>query len=154
MVLALVSMMHSITSLPARSSSPSNGFEPSRQVRTGQVTLDYGNRRCSLRRKPMGFDFSRHLPISCSTRVPRPAWRESDYAQYAGIKRLRPVRRKYICTTSELLGRFALATAHGRNGSRSPHIANPEFVRLCPLPSESSGWRHASGHQCRFTASP
>lgn len=28
----------------------------------------------------MGIDFSRHLPISCSTCVPRPAWRESNYA--------------------------------------------------------------------------
>ena len=32
--------------------------QPSRQVRAGQITLDYGNRRCSLRRKPLG----RHFP--------------------------------------------------------------------------------------------
>ena len=127
---------------------------PSRQVRARQITLDYGNRRCSLRRKPLGVDFSGHLPISCSTCKPRPAWRESDYAQHAGIKRLRPVRRKYIRTTSELLGRFALATPHGCDGSGSPHIANPECVRLCPLPSEPSRRRHASGHQCRPAASP
>ena len=55
-------------------------FEP------GQIALDYGNRRCSLRRKPLGVDFSGHVPIPCSTCKPRPAWRESDYAQHIGIK--------------------------------------------------------------------
>jgi len=64
---------------------------PSRQVRAWKITLDYRNGGCSLRRKPLGVDFSEHLPISCSTCKPRPAWRESDYAQHTGIKQLRPV---------------------------------------------------------------
>src|SRR5580704_17339490 len=85
---------------------------PSRQVRARQITLDYGNRRCRLRWKCLGVDFSGHLPIRYSTCKPRTAWRESDYAQHTDIKRLRPVGRKYIRTTSELLGRFALATPH------------------------------------------
>ena len=118
--------------------------EPSRQVRTGQITLDYGNRRCSLRRKPMGIDFSRHLPISCSTCKPRSAWGESDYAQHAGIKRLRPVGRKYIRTTSNYWA-LCLATPHGCD-VLDPARANPECVRLWPLPSEPSRRRHASEH--------
>ena len=94
--------------------------------------------KTGLRRKPMGGDFSGHLPISCSTCKPRPAWRESDYAQHTGIKRLRPVRRKYIRTTSELLGRFALATPHGCDSSRSTDITSPECLCLRPLFAESS----------------
>ena len=94
-----------------------------------------------------------HVPISCSTCKSCPAWRESNYAQHAGIKRLRSVRRKYVRTTAELLGRFALATSHECDGSGSPHIPNPECVLLCPLPSEPSRRRHASGHQCRPAAS-
>ena len=128
--------------------------EPSRHVRTGQITLDYGNRRCSLRWKPLGVDFSGYLPISCSTCKPRPTRRESDYAQHTGIKRLWPVRRKYICTTSELLGRFALATPHGCDGSRSTDITNTESLCLCALSAEPSRRRRALGHQCRRTASP
>ena len=127
---------------------------PSRQVRARQITLDYGNRRCSLRWKPLGVDFSGHLPISCSTCKPRSAWRESDHAQHTGIKRLRLVRRKYIRTTSELLGRFALATPHGCDGSRSTDITNTESLCLCALSTEPSRRRRALGHQCRRTASP
>ena len=126
----------------------------SRQVRTGQITLDYGNRRCSLRWKPLGVDFSGHLPISCSTCKPRPAWRESDYAQHTGIKRLWLVRRKYIRTTPELLGRFALATTHGYDSSRSTDSINSESLCLCALSAEPFRWRRALGHQCRRTTSP
>ncbi len=127
---------------------------PSRQVRTGQITLDYGNRRCSLRWKPLGVDFSGHLPISCSTCKPRPAWRESDYAQHTGIKRLWLVRRKYIRTTPELLGCFALATPHGYDSSRSTDSINSESLCLCALSAEPFRWRRALGHQCRRTTSP
>src|ERR1700720_2385729 len=109
---------------------------PSRPVRARQITLDYGNRRCSLRWKPLGVDFSGRLPISCSTCKPRSTRRESDYAQHTGIKRLWLVRRKYIRTTSELLGRFALATPHGYDSSRSTDSINSESLCLCALSTE------------------
>src|SRR3984885_1701652 len=84
-------------------------------------------------------DTFRYLNTTCK---PRSAWRESDYAHHTGIKRLWLVRRKYICTTTELLGRFALATPNGYHGSRSTDSITSEFLCLCALSAEPFRWRY------------
>ena len=56
----------------------------------GQADVAYRNRRGSLRRQSLGFDFPRYVPISRSAWPACQSRRPNGCAQHAGRKRLRP----------------------------------------------------------------
>ena len=76
----------------------------SRSARARQADLAHGNRGCRLRRKSLGRELPRYVPLSRSARAAGEGRRSSRHAQHAGGKRLRPARRKHAGSPGRIIG--------------------------------------------------
>ncbi len=120
---------------------------PARRIRAGRPHLAHRNGRRRVRRQSLGLVVPGYVPVPRSGGTAREAGRAGRRPQHARGQRLRLAGRQRAHPEAQLLGRAALAQAHGHHGARFGRARSRRPPRPRALPAGHARRGRAVGHQ-------